>query len=115
VAFVTLLKNVFVKTGEAPYIEAFATLALIPMILSLIIQKRSVANLLTGLVNFLKAPTNKTHMVVFYTIFAASYLGATYAMIISLLDNYDLARSDLPAGFAATLVWLFVLGVIQVA
>jgi hypothetical protein len=115
VAFVTLLKNVFVKTGEAPYIEAFATVALIPLVLSLIIQKRSVANLLTGLVNFLKAPVNKTHMVVFYTIFAASYIGATYAMIISLLDNYDLARSDQPAGFAATLVWLFILGVIQIA
>jgi hypothetical protein len=36
-------------------------------------------------------------------------------MIISLLDNYDLARSDQPAGFAATLVWLFILGVIQIA
>ena len=115
VAFVTLLKNVFVKTGEAPYIEAFATVALIPLVLSLVIQKRSVANLLTGLVNFLKAPVNKTQMVVFYTIFATSYIGATYAMIISLLDNYDLARSDQPAGFAATLVWLFILGVIQIA
>jgi hypothetical protein len=115
VAFVTLLKNVFVKTGEAPYIEAFATVALIPLVLSLIIQKRSVANLLTALVNFLKAPANKTHMVVFYTIFATSYIGATYAMIISLLDNYDLARLDQPAGFAATLVWLFILGVIQIA
>jgi len=82
VAFVTLLINVFVKTGEAPYIETFATIALIPLVLSLVIQKRSVANLLTGLVNFLKAPANKTHMVVFYTIFAASYIGATYAMII---------------------------------
>ena len=115
VGFVTLLKNVFVKTGEAPYIEAFATVALIPLVLSLIIQKRSVANLLTGLVNFLKAPANKTHMIVFYTIFTASYIGATYAMIISLLDNYDLARSDQPTGFAATLVWLFILGVIQIA
>jgi hypothetical protein len=115
VAFVTLLKNVFVKTGEAPYIEAFATVALIPMVLSLVIQKRSVANLLTGLVDFLKAPANKTHMVVFYTIFAAGYIGATYTMIISLLDNYDLARSDQPAGFAATLVWLFILGIIQIA
>jgi hypothetical protein len=110
-----LLKNVFVKTDEAPYIEAFATVALIPLVLFLIIQKRSVANLLTGIVNFLKAPVNKTHIVVFYTIFSAGYIGATYAMIISLLDNYDLARSDQPAGFAATLVWLFILGVIQIA
>jgi hypothetical protein len=74
-----------------------------------------VANLLTGLVNFLKAPANKTHQIVFYTIFAASFIGATIAMIISLLDNYNLARSDLPSGIAATLVWLFILGVIQIA
>jgi hypothetical protein len=115
VSLSTLLKNVFVKTGEAPYIEAFATVALIPLVLSLVIQKTRVANLLTGLVNFLKAPTNKTHQVVFYTIFVASFIGATIAMIISLLDNYDLARSDLPSGFAASLVWLFILGVIQIA
>jgi hypothetical protein len=115
VAFVTLLKNVFVKTGEAPYIEAFATVALVPLVLSLIIQQRSVANLITGLVNFLKTPANKTHMVVFYTIFATSYIGATYAMIISLLDNYDLAKSDTPSGFAATLIWKSILGVIQIA
>jgi hypothetical protein len=115
VSLSTLLKNVFVKTGEAPYIEAFATVALIPLVLSLVIQKTRVANLLTGLVNFLKAPANKTHQVVFYTIFAASFIGATIAMIISLLDKYDLARSDLPSGFPATLVWLFILGVIQIA
>jgi len=115
VSLTTLLKNVFIKTGEAPYIEAFATVALIPLVLSLVIQKTRVANLLTGLVNFLKAPANKTHQIVFYTIFVASFIGATIAMIISLLDNYDLARSDLPSGFAATLVWLFILGVIQIA
>jgi len=115
VSLTTLLKNVFIKTGEAPYIEAFATIALIPLVLSLVIQKTRVANLLTGLVNFLKAPTNKTHQIVFYIIFAASFIGATIAMTISLLDNYDLARSDLLSGFAATLVWLFILGVIQIA
>ena len=114
-AFVTLPKHVFAKTGEAPYIEAFATVALIPLVLSLIIQQRSVANLITGLVNFLKTPANKTHMVVFYIIFATSYIGATYAMIISLLDNYDLAKSDTPSGFAATLIWKSILGVIQIA
>ena len=115
VSLSTLLKNVFIKTGEAPYIEAFATVALIPLVLSLVIQKTRVANLLTGLVNFLKTPANKTHQIVFYTIFAASFIGATIAMIVSLLDNYYLARSDLPSGFAATLVWLFILGVIQIA
>jgi len=115
VSLSTLLKNVFIKTGEAPYIEAFATVALIPLVLSLVIQKTRVANLLTGLVNFLKTPANKTHQIVFYTIFAASFIGATIAMIISLLDNYYLARSDLPSDFAATLVWLFILGVIQIA
>jgi hypothetical protein len=115
VSLTTLLKNVFIKTGEAPYIEAFATVALIPLVLSLVIQKTRVANFLTGLVNFLKAPANKTHQIVFYTIFAASFIGATISMIISLVDNYDLARSDLPNGFSATLVWLFIRGVIQIA
>jgi len=115
VAFVTLLKNVFVRTNSAPFIEAFATLALVPLVLSLIIQKTRVANLLTGLVNFLKAPTNQTQRVVFYVIGAASYLSATYGMVISLLNNYDLASADSGGGFDVKYVYLIALGVIQIA
>jgi hypothetical protein len=115
VSFVTLLKNVFVRTNTAPYIEAFATLALIPLVLSLIIQKTRVANLLTGLVNFLKAPTNQTQRAVFYVIGAASYLGATYSMVISLLNNYDLATADSGGGFEVAYIYLIALGVIQIA
>ena len=115
VVFAQVLKNVFVKTGEAPYVEAFATVALIPMVLALIIQKTQVANLLTGLVNFLKAPSNKTHQVVFYTASATIYLLALIGMVRSLLDNYDLAASDLPSGVTQSLIWLVVLGVIQIA
>ncbi len=33
VSFVTLLKNVFIRTNSAPYIEAFATIALIPLVI----------------------------------------------------------------------------------
>ena len=115
VGFTQVLKNVFVKAGEAPYVEAFATVALIPMVLALIVQKTQVANLLTGLVNFLKAPANKTHQVVFYSASAAIYLLALIGMVRSLLDNYDLAASDLPSGFSQSLIWLVVLGVIQIA
>jgi hypothetical protein len=115
VGFTQVLKNVFVKTGEAPYVEAFATVSLIPMVLALIVQKTQVANLLTGLVNFLKAPSNKTHQVVFYTASATIYLLALIGMVRSLLDNYDLAASDLPSGFSQSLIWLVVLGVIQIA
>ena len=115
VGFAQVLKNVFVKTGEAPYVEAFATVALIPMVLALIVQKTQVANLLTGLVNFLKAPANKTHQVVFYTASATIYLFALITMVRSLLDNYDLAASDLPSGVSQSLIWLVVLGVIQIA
>ena len=115
VSFVTLLKNVFVRTNTAPFIEAFATLALIPLVLSLIIQKSRVANLLTGLVNFLKAPTNQTQRAVFYTIGAASYFGATYSMVNSLLDNYDLASADSGGGFKTAYIYLIVLGAIQIA
>jgi hypothetical protein len=115
VAFVTLLKNVFVRTNSAPFIEAFATLALVPLVLSLIIQKTRVANLLTGLVNFLKAPTNQTQRAVFYVIGAASYLGATYSMVISLLNNYDLASADSGGGFEVKYIYLIALGVIQIA
>jgi hypothetical protein len=115
VSFVTLLKNVFVRTNTAPYIEAFATLALIPLALSLIIQKTRVANLLTGLVNFLKAPTNQTQRAVFYVIGAVSYLGATYSMVISLLNNYDLASADSGGGFEVAYIYLIALGVIQIA
>jgi hypothetical protein len=115
VSFVTLLKNVFVRTNTAPYIEAFATLALIPLVLSLIIQKTRVANLLTGLVNFLKAPTNQTQRAVFYVIGAVSYLGATYSMVISLLNNYDLASADSGGGFEVKYIYLIALGVIQIA
>ena len=115
VGFAQVIKNVFVKTGEAPYVEAFATVALIPMVLALIVQKTQVANLLTGLVNFLKAPANKTHQVVFYTASATIYLLALIGMVRSLLDNYDLAASDLPSGVTQSLIWLVVLGVIQIA
>jgi len=115
VGFTQVIKNVFVKTGEAPYVEAFATVALIPMVLALIVQKTQVANLLTGLVNFLKAPANKTHQVVFYTASATIYLLALIGMVRSLLDNYELAASDLPSGFSQSLIWLVVLGVIQIA
>ena len=115
VGFTQVIKNVFVKTGEAPYVEAFATVALIPMVLALIVQKTQVANLLTGLVNFLKAPSNKTHQVVFYAASATFYLLALIGMVRSLLDNYDLAASDLPSGVTQSLIWLVVLGVIQIA
>jgi hypothetical protein len=115
VGFAQVIKNVFVKTGEAPYVEAFATVALIPMVLALIVQKTQVANLLTGLVNFLKAPGNKTHQVVFYTASATIYLLTLIGMVRSLLDNYDLAASDLPSGVSQSLIWLVVLGVIQIA
>jgi hypothetical protein len=115
VGFTQVIKNVFVKTGEAPYVEAFATVALIPMVLALIVQKTQVANLLTGLVNFLKAPANKTHQVVFYTASATIYLLALIGMVRSLLDNYDLASSDLPSGVSQSLILLVVLGIIQIA
>jgi len=115
VGFTQVVKNVFIKTGEAPYVESFATIALIPMVLALIVQKTQVANLLTGLVNFLKAPANKTHKVVFYTASATIYLLALIGMVRSLLDNYDLAASDLPSGVSQSLIWLVVLGVIQIA
>ena len=115
VGFAQVVKNVFIKTGEAPYVESFATIALIPMVLALIVQKTRIANLLTGLVNFLKASANKTHQVVFYTASATIYLLALIGMVRSLLDNYDLAASDLPSGVSQSLIWLVVLGVIQIA
>ena len=36
-------------------------------------------------------------------------------MIRSLLDNYDLASADLPGGFQQSLIWLTLLGAIQIA
>jgi hypothetical protein len=115
VAIATLLKNVFVKTGEAPYVEALATVALIPLVLAIIVQKTRIANLLTGLLNFLKAPANKIHRVVFYSISAAAYLLSLIVMASSLLDNYELASAELPDGFQQSLIWLILLGVIQIA
>ena len=115
VAIATLLKNVFIKTGEAPYVEAFATVALIPLVLAIIVQKTRIANLLTGLLNFLKAPINKIHQVVFYSISASAYLVSLIVMARSLLDNYDLASAELPDGFQQSLIWLILLGVIQIA
>jgi hypothetical protein len=115
VAIATLLKNVFIKTGEAPYVEAFATVALIPLVLAIIVQKTRIANLLTGLLNFLKAPANKIHQVIFYSISAAAYLLSLIVMARSLLDNYDLASAELPDGFQQSLIWLILLGVIQIA
>jgi hypothetical protein len=115
VAIATLLKNVFIKTGEAPYVEAFATVALTPLVLAIIVQKTRIANLLTGLLNFLKAPINKIHQVVFYSISASAYLVSLIVMARSLLDNYDLESAELPDGFQQSLIWLILLGVIQIA
>ena len=115
VAIATLLKNVFIKTGEAPYVEAFATVALIPLVLAIIVQKTRIANLLTGLLNFLKAPANKIHQVVFYSISAAAYLLSLIVMARSLLDNYNLASAELSGGFQQSLIWLILLGVLQIA
>jgi hypothetical protein len=115
VSFVTLLKNVFIRTNSAPFIEAFATIALIPLILSLIIQKSRVANLLTALVNFLKSPSNSIHRTVFYTISGVSYLATLFVMVRSLLDNYDLARTGVGTSFKLTYLFLIILGVIEIA
>jgi len=115
VGFIQVIKNVFIKTGEAPYVEALATIALIPMVLALIVQKTRIANLLTGLVNFLKAPVNKIHQIVFYSISAAVYLISQILMVVSLVNNYELASADLPGGFQQSLIWLIVLGVFQIA
>ena len=115
VAVSTLFKNVFFRTGESPYVEAFSTLALVPLVLAIIVQKTRVANLLTGLVNFLKAPINKTHQVVFYAISGAGYLAASFAITNSIINNYRLASSDLPSGFQASTIWLIIFGVIQMA
>jgi hypothetical protein len=115
VSFVTLLKNVFIKTNTAPYIEAFATIALIPLVLSLIIQKSRVANLLTALVNFLKSPSNATHRVVFYTIGGVSYLTTLFLAGRSLLDNYHLAQTGAGTSFKLTYLFLIILGIIGVA
>jgi hypothetical protein len=115
VAISTLFKNVFIKTGEAPFVEAFATVALVPLVLALIVQKTRIANLLTGLVNFLKAPANKIHRAIFYSISVSAYLLSLIAMIRSLLDNYDLESADLSNSFQQSLIWLILLGVIQIA
>ena len=115
VSFLTLLKNVFIKTNTAPYIEAFATIALIPLILSLIIQKSRVANLLTALVNFLKSPSNATHRVVYYSISGVSYLATLFLAGRSLLDNYDLAQTGAGTSFKLTYLFLIILGVIGIA
>jgi hypothetical protein len=85
------------------------------MVLALIVQKTRIANLLTGLVNFLKAPANKIHQIVFYSISAAVYLISQILMVVSLIDNYELASADLPGGFQQSLLWLIVLAVIQIA
>jgi len=115
VSFTQLLQNVFIKTGEAPYVEGFATIALAPLVLAIIVQKTRIANLLTGLVNFLKAPVNKINKIVFYSISAVVYLISQILMTLTLIDNYELASADLPGGFQQSLIWLIVLGVFQIA
>jgi len=115
VAIATLFKNVFIKTGDAPFVEAFATLALVPLVLALIAQKTRIANLLTALVNFLKAPANKIHQIVFYSVSAVAYLLSLIVTARSLLNNYDLTAAELPGGFQLSLIWLVLFGVIQIA
>jgi hypothetical protein len=68
VSIPTLLKNVFIQTNNAPYIELFALIAMVPLVLSLIIQKTRVANFLTALINFLRQPENKNHRIGFQVV-----------------------------------------------
>ena len=115
VSFPTLLKNVFIRTNTAPYIELFALIALVPLILTLIIQKTRVANFLTALINFLRQPANRNHRIGFQFISGVAYLGSTYIMVRTLIDYYNVSRGELDSGFKSTLVWLLVLGVISIA
>jgi hypothetical protein len=52
---------------------------------------------------------------VFYVIGAASYLGATYTMVITLIDVYNLSAADSGGGFKVAYIYLIALGVIQIA
>jgi hypothetical protein len=115
VSFPTLLKNVFIRTNTAPYIELFALIALVPLVLSLIIQRTRVANFLTALINFLRQPANRSHRIGFQFIAAVAFLSSTYIMVKTLIDYYNVTRGDMESGFKSTLVWLLVLGVISLA
>ncbi|NBU93786.1 MAG: hypothetical protein EBS18_04450, partial [Actinobacteria bacterium] len=115
VSFPTLLKNVFIRTNSAPYIELFALIALIPLVLSLVIQRTRVANFLTALINFLRQPTNRSHRIGFQIIAAVAFVSSTYIMVKTLIDYYNVTRGDMQSGFKTTLVWLLVLGVISIA
>ena len=103
------------RTNSAPYIELFALIALIPLILSLLIQRTRVANFLTALINFLRQPANRSHRIGFQIVSAIAYVSSTYIMVKTLIDYYNVSRGDLNSGFKSTLVWLLVLGVISIA
>jgi hypothetical protein len=115
VSFPTLLKNVFIQTNDAPYIELFALIAMIPLTLSLIIQKTRVANFLTALINFLRQPENKNHRIGFQVVSGFSYVASAYIMITTLVDYFDVSRGEIDSGLTSTLIWLLVLGVISIA
>jgi hypothetical protein len=115
VTFPTLLKNVFFQTNNAPYIELFALIAMVPLVLSLIIQKTRVANFLTALINFLRQPANKNHRIGFQVVSGVAYLASTYIMVTTLIDYYDVSRGETASGFNSSLIWLLVLGVISIA
>jgi hypothetical protein len=115
VSFPTLLKNVFIQTNNAPYIELFALIAMVPLVLSLIIQKTRVANFLTALINFLRQPANKNHRIGFQVVSGVAYLASTYIMVTTLIDYYDVSRGETASGLNSSLIWLLVLGVISIA
>jgi hypothetical protein len=115
VSFPTLLKNVFIQTNDAPYIELFALIAMIPLTLSLIIQKTRVANFLTALINFLRQPENKNHRIGFQVVSGFAYLASAYIMITTLVDYFDVSRGEIDSGLTSALIWLLVLGVISIA
>jgi hypothetical protein len=88
---------------------------MIPLTLSLIIQKTRVANFLTALINFLRQPENKNHRIGFQVVSGVAYVPSAYIMITTLVDYFDVSRGEIDSGLTSTLIWLLVLGVISIA
>ena len=115
VPFLTLLKNVFVKSNSTPFVELLGLISLICLFLTIFIQKSRIANFLTALLNYLKAVENKFVRLFFYIISAAILLISTWVLCNDLVNTFNAAKVETGSGLKSTLIWLLVLGVFSIA
>ena len=115
VSFVSLLKNVFIKSNSTPFVELLGLVSIIVLGFSIYLQKSRIANFLTALMNYLKSDQNKISQII-YSVFASiTLLITTWVLVSDLINTLNAAKVESGTGLKWSLIWLLVLGVFSIA